>query len=60
MEGLPKRIVLRVWKSDHAVPDAMMEGFPKRIQDLTVTHKVRLEATRIFKLLFYLLGASLQ
>ena len=51
---------LRVWKSDNIVPDAKMEELPKRIQDLTVTHKVRLEATRIFKLLFYLLGASLQ
>jgi hypothetical protein len=27
---------LRMWKSDHAVPDAKMEGLPKRIQDLTV------------------------
>ncbi len=27
--------VLRMWKSDHTVPDAKLEGLPKRIQDLT-------------------------
>ena len=27
---------LRMWKSDHTVPDAKLEGLPKRIQDLTV------------------------
>ena len=27
---------LRMWKSEHTVPDAKMEGLPKRIQDLTV------------------------
>ena len=33
--------VLRMWKSDHTVPDAKLEGLPKRIQDLTAQQASR-------------------
>ena len=55
----PPDAALRIWKSDPTVPDAKRErGLRKRIQDLTVQEAGL--ALRIFKLFFYLLGASLQ
>ncbi len=53
--------VLRMCKSDYTVLDSTMDGLPKRIQDSTVQQASRwLQDMHIFKLLFDLLGASLQ